>query len=195
MTFRCWPEPAVRYRATTRRTKRQPAHWALSTTASASNAEKRARPGSPADSEARSANSRAAPSTWRDQHDVRSRDPKALEPRAVRGLHRRPFGRARQVQRHRSRRRKGVGEAHAQRPGRRCRSVEQWRIPFNDVAGLVQFTPASASNDGGIALRVPYYFVPRALSNVSTSIGKSSGTNPSITPFKRGPVCVRCRET
>ena len=66
---------------------------------------------------------------------------------------------------------------------------------FNDVAGLVQFTPASASDNGWIALRVPYYFVPRALSNVSTSIGKLSGTNPSITPFKRRPVCVRCRET
>ena len=50
---------------------------------------------------------------------------------------------------------------------------------FQEVAGFVEFTPASASDNGGIALRVPYYLVPRALSDVATTIGTLAGTNPS----------------
>src|SRR3989441_878780 len=50
---------------------------------------------------------------------------------------------------------------------------------FREVAGLVEITPAGASDNVGVALRVPYYLVPRALSNVSTSIGALTGTNPS----------------
>jgi subtilisin family serine protease len=50
---------------------------------------------------------------------------------------------------------------------------------FREVAGLVEFTPASGSDNGGIALRVPYYLVPRVRSNVSTDLGKLKGTNPS----------------
>jgi len=50
---------------------------------------------------------------------------------------------------------------------------------FQEVAGLVEITPASASDNAGVALRVPYYLVPRALSEVSTSIGRLRGTNPS----------------
>jgi minor extracellular serine protease Vpr len=40
---------------------------------------------------------------------------------------------------------------------------------FRDVAGLVAFTPSSMSNRG-IALRVPYYLVPRVSSNVNTTL-------------------------
>ncbi|HYR35665.1 MAG TPA: hypothetical protein VEQ87_15350, partial [Burkholderiales bacterium] len=50
---------------------------------------------------------------------------------------------------------------------------------FHEVVGFVEFTPASASDNGGVALRVPYYLVPRALSDVDTKIGALSGTNPS----------------
>jgi subtilisin family serine protease len=54
-------------------------------------------------------------------------------------------------------------------------------LSFREVAGVVRFTPATASDNAGIALNVPYYFVPRAQSHVSTSIGKLKGTNPSTT--------------
>jgi len=50
---------------------------------------------------------------------------------------------------------------------------------FRDVAGLIELKPASAADNGGITLRVPYYLVPRALSVVDTQIGRLSGTNPS----------------
>jgi len=50
---------------------------------------------------------------------------------------------------------------------------------FREVAGLIEFTPASASDNGGVALRVPYYFVPRAKADVDTRTGKLTGTNPS----------------
>ena len=50
---------------------------------------------------------------------------------------------------------------------------------FYEVAGLVQLTPATPSDNANITLRVPYYFVPRARSDVSTKIGDLKGTNPS----------------
>jgi hypothetical protein len=63
---------------------------------------------------------------------------------------------------------------------------------LNEAAGLVQFTPATQADNGGIALRVPYYFVPRALSNVSTTIGNFAGTNPAavatVTNAKHAPL-------
>jgi subtilisin family serine protease len=52
---------------------------------------------------------------------------------------------------------------------------------FNEVAGLVRFTPATSADNGGVSLNVPYYFVPRAVSNVSTTIGNFAGTDPSAT--------------
>ena len=40
---------------------------------------------------------------------------------------------------------------------------------FNDVAGLVSFTPVGGANQG-VALRVPYYLVPQATSDVDTQL-------------------------
>jgi minor extracellular serine protease Vpr len=47
-------------------------------------------------------------------------------------------------------------------------------LSFNEVAGLVEFTPQGGSNSG-VTLRVPYYLVPRAMSEVSTTVGAFSG--------------------
>jgi hypothetical protein len=52
-------------------------------------------------------------------------------------------------------------------------------LSFKEVAGIVQLTPAGAADNGGASIRVPYYLVPRALSDVSTKIGRLNGTNPS----------------
>ena len=52
-------------------------------------------------------------------------------------------------------------------------------LSFQDVAGLVEFSPVSASDNAGVALRVPYYLVPRPRAEVSTDLGKLQGTNPS----------------
>jgi minor extracellular serine protease Vpr len=54
-------------------------------------------------------------------------------------------------------------------------------LSFNEVAGVIQFTPTSSALNGGATLRVPYYLVPRPLSGVSTSIGNLAGQNPSTT--------------
>jgi len=50
---------------------------------------------------------------------------------------------------------------------------------YREAAGIVAFTPASAADNAGVTLRVPYLLVPRALSNVATTIGPLAGTNPS----------------
>ncbi len=43
---------------------------------------------------------------------------------------------------------------------------------FRDVAGLVNFTPVSVSDNAGIALSVPYYLVPRVMSNLAAKLDK-----------------------
>jgi subtilisin family serine protease len=50
---------------------------------------------------------------------------------------------------------------------------------FRDVAGLITFTPAGATDNRGIALKVPYYLVPRVSANVSTDLPKLRGTVPN----------------
>ncbi|HEY9483884.1 MAG TPA: S8 family serine peptidase [Micromonosporaceae bacterium] len=56
---------------------------------------------------------------------------------------------------------------------------------FSDVSGLVTFTPTGGAN-GGVTLSVPYYLVPQATSNVSTSInagtlGKTGSATATVT--------------
>jgi hypothetical protein len=48
---------------------------------------------------------------------------------------------------------------------------------FREVAGLVTFTPTGGGNNG-VVLRVPYYLVPRALSQVEVTVADST---PSFT--------------
>ncbi len=54
-------------------------------------------------------------------------------------------------------------------------------LSFREVAGLITFTPASSSDNGGITLRVPYYLVPRALSGVSVQMQNSVTTGSPTT--------------
>ena len=62
---------------------------------------------------------------------------------------------------------------------------------FREVAGLITFTPVSGGNSG-IALRVPYYLVPRALSRVDSKADdrRLTGPAPSTTVVvrNRGPI-------
>jgi subtilisin family serine protease len=41
---------------------------------------------------------------------------------------------------------------------------------FRDVAGLIKFTPTTASSNRGYTLRVPYYLVPRVTANVDAKL-------------------------
>ena len=64
-------------------------------------------------------------------------------------------------------------------------------LSFNEVAGIVEFTPVSAADNAGATLRMPYYLVPHARSDVSTSIGRLKGNNPTTTATvtnRRGPI-------
>ena len=55
---------------------------------------------------------------------------------------------------------------------------------FREVAGLVTLTPASASDNNGVTLRVPYYLVPRALSNISTGLSKFNAAGNAVATIK-----------
>ena len=60
---------------------------------------------------------------------------------------------------------------------------------FREVAGLVTFTPATASDNNGVTLRVPYYLVPRALSQVSTTLSNFDASgNATATVKNKGPI-------
>ncbi len=56
---------------------------------------------------------------------------------------------------------------------------------FRDVAGFVTFTPASGGNSG-IALKVPYYLVPRARAELTTRVaGRFNAASKSVTATVR----------
>ncbi len=52
---------------------------------------------------------------------------------------------------------------------------------FRDVAGVVTFTPTSVTNNGGIALTVPYYLVPRVSANIAGKLPRFRGFPPVST--------------
>src|SRR5262249_16327833 len=52
---------------------------------------------------------------------------------------------------------------------------------FREVAGLIQLNPSAPQQNNGLALRVPYYLVPRVSSNVVSSIPTLTGPGPSAT--------------
>jgi minor extracellular serine protease Vpr len=62
---------------------------------------------------------------------------------------------------------------------------------FHDVSGLVTFTPVGGSNNG-VTLRVPYYLVAQAVSNVSTQVDASKllqkGSAPATITNRRGAI-------
>jgi subtilisin family serine protease len=49
-------------------------------------------------------------------------------------------------------------------------------VSFAEVAGYLTFTPASSSMNGGVSLHVPYYFVPRARSQVMAQLAGAFGS-------------------
>jgi hypothetical protein len=55
---------------------------------------------------------------------------------------------------------------------------------FHEVAGLVALTPTSSLSNRGIALRVPYYLVPRAASNVNTNFSIKRGATLGVANVK-----------
>lgn len=65
-------------------------------------------------------------------------------------------------------------------------------LSFREVAGLITFTPASAADNNGVTLRVPYYLVPRALSSVRVDMNRRVTTAAPSTNAKvlnpRGPI-------
>jgi subtilisin family serine protease len=61
---------------------------------------------------------------------------------------------------------------------------------FRDVAGLVTFTPASPSTNGGYALQVPYYLVPRVSSDVTAALDSRR-----VAPGESGSVLLENRSS
>ena len=54
-------------------------------------------------------------------------------------------------------------------------------LSFQEVAGLVELTPQGSDNNG-VKLRVPYYFVPRSLSDIKTRLSnRLSPAHPTAT--------------
>jgi minor extracellular serine protease Vpr len=60
-------------------------------------------------------------------------------------------------------------------------------LSFREVAGLITLTPTGGSNNG-VALRVPYYLVPRALSGVNVQMQNSvTAASPTTTANVSNP--------
>jgi subtilisin family serine protease len=67
-----------------------------------------------------------------------------------------------------------------------CAGVTCASTPFSDVSGQITLTPAAGSNNG-VTLRVPYYMVPQAVSDVElhgindSQLRKTGHTNATVT--------------
>jgi hypothetical protein len=109
-----------------------------------------------------------------DRRDVHHRDG---EPRGLA-----PYGQSEQD------RRDGQG---GQGRRRRCDAQRGLRLPRAARArsrkspGLVTFTPATATDNAGVVLRVPYYLVPRARADISTKLGSWKAPTRRQSPKSR----------
>jgi subtilisin family serine protease len=62
-------------------------------------------------------------------------------------------------------------------------------LSYQEVAGLIEFTPQSPADNAGVALRVPYLLVPRVRSEVSTKLGRfSQGSATATVTNKNGAI-------
>lgn len=57
-------------------------------------------------------------------------------------------------------------------------------LSFREVAGLITLSPATAFDNNGVTLRVPYYLVPRALSGVNVQMNNSVASGSPTTNAK-----------
>jgi hypothetical protein len=58
---------------------------------------------------------------------------------------------------------------------------------FHDVAGLISFTPTTATSNHGYSLRVPYYLVPRVSANVDAKLAlKNKATQGVVALTNQG---------